>query len=95
MQTIQVTDRAKRLLERFGTSSEFGNSYTEFQSAMLEAIGAVIDLLGYYNADMQITGKDLAALFALQQYADLAAELHKGFVEAQDKANIKPFGAAD
>ena len=95
MQTIQVTDRAKRLLERFGTSSEFGNSYTEFQSAMLEAIGAVIGLLEYYNTDIQITGEDLSVLFALQQYSDLAAELHKGFVEAQDKANIKQIGAAD
>lgn len=78
------------MLESFGTSSEFA----EFQNAMLEAIGVVTELLEYYNADIKVEGKDLAPLFALQRYADLAAELHKGFVEAE-KADIKPFGAAD
>lgn len=94
METIQVTTKARRLIERFGTIKEFGDSYAAFQGAMLEAMGVVTELLEYYNTDIRVEGKDLAPLIALQQYAELGAELHKGFEEAE-KAAIKPFGAAD
>lgn len=78
------------MIECFYNSDEF----SEFQSAMLEAMGIVVELLEYYNTDIRIKGKDLAPLFALQHYADLATELHKGFEDAE-KAAVKTFGAAD
>lgn len=77
METIQVTEKAKRMIVRFGDS----DNYQEFESVMLEAFTEIAQHLEYINYDKALTGKDLAPLFALGQYMELVGELRKGYEE--------------